>query len=308
MLFGGMKAKVLPFQKEVHTCAAFILQRRTTRQQQVIDAWSVALYRPDLSGTTVRLKQLNVLDKIIRQNCRGSEISDELPAVCYGPAPPMEHDYATAPSPGRLDAAAERIRQLEAKVQALSVTHIYINRFCLSDDNFRFYTRFPSERVFRIFWESIEPSPSNLVYWSKAQRQGVEAVPGAGSNRKLQLIDEFLLYCCCVPADIFNVSTSTVSRVIITWANFLYLILGSLPVWMSKEQVRATMPAKFHKYCPDVHLIIDCTEIRCENPTALTLQSEMFSHYKNYPTFKGLIGVAPCGVVTSQIEIMLNQC
>lgn len=24
----------------------------------------------------------------------------------------------------------------------------------------------------------------------------------------------------------------------------------------------------------------------------------MFSHYKNYPTFKGLIGVAQCGVIT----------
>lgn len=56
--------------------------------------------------------------------------------------------------------------------------------------------------------------------------------------------------------------------------------------------------SKFHKYCPDVRVILDCTEIRCENPTALTLQSEMFSHYKNYPTFKGLIGVASCGVVT----------
>jgi len=24
----------------------------------------------------------------------------------------------------------------------------------------------------------------------------------------------------------------------------------------------------------------------------------MFSHYKNYPTFKGLVGVAPCGAIT----------
>lgn len=101
-----------------------------------------------------------------------------------------------------------------------------------------------------------------------------------------------------VSADIFNVSTTTVSRVIITCANFLYLVLGSLPIWMTKEQVRATMPAKFKEYFPDFRVILDCTEIRCENPTALTLQSEMFSHHKNYPTFKGLIGVAPCGVIT----------
>lgn len=74
-----------------------------------------------------------------------------------------------------------------------------------------------------------------------------------------------------VLADIFNVSTTTVSRVIITWANFLYLVLGSLPIWMTKEQVRATMPAKFKEYFPDVRVILDCTEIRCENSTALTV-------------------------------------
>lgn len=125
----------------------------------------------------------------------------------------------------------------------------------------------------------------------------MEAVPGAGCNRTPQLIDEFFLYCCRVSAglrekilaDIFNVSTSTVSRVIIIWANFLYLILGSLPVWTTKEHIRATMPAKLLKYCPDDRVILDCTEIRCENPTALTLQSEMFSYYKYYPTFKGLM-------------------
>lgn len=207
---------------------------------------------------------------------------------------------------GALDAVAERIRELEADIQTLSITHLHVNRFCLSDEDFRFYTRFPSEKVFRIFWESIEPSASNLVYWSKAQRLGVEAAAGPSPNRRLQLIDEFFMYCCRVAAglrekvlaDIFSVSITTVSRVIITWANFLYLILGSLPTWMTKEQVRATMPAKFREYCPDVRVILDCTEIRCENPTALTLQSEIFSHYKNYPTFKGLIGVAPCGAIT----------
>ena len=45
-------------------------------------------------------------------------------------------------------------------------------------------------------------------------------------------------------------------------------------------------------------MILDCTAIRCEAPSSLTLQSETFSHYKNTNTFKGLIGIAPCGVIT----------
>lgn len=58
------------------------------------------------------------------------------------------------------------------------------------------------------------------------------------------------------------------------------------------------MPHKFKLYSPQVRVIVDCTEIRCETPSSLSLQSETFSSYKNHTTFKGLIGVAPCGVIT----------
>lgn len=45
--------------------------------------------------------------------------------------------------------------------------HIHIDWFRLSDDGFWFYTGFPSERVFRIFWESC------LLF------NGTEAAPGS---------------------------------------------------------------------------------------------------------------------------------
>lgn len=57
------------------------------------------------------------------------------------------------------------------------------------------------------------------------------------------------------------------------------------------------MPDTFKLFCPQVRVIIDCTEIRCETPSSLSLQSETFSNYKNHTTFKGLIGIAPCGVI-----------
>lgn len=121
-----------------------------------------------------------------------------------------DHDYSTLPCPDLLDAAAERIRELEAEVRALSVSRIQINGFRLLDADFRFYTRFPTEKVFRIFWASIEPSASNLVYWSKAQRHGLETVPGPSCNRKLQLIDEFFLYC-------YRVSAGLREKVLRSW-------------------------------------------------------------------------------------------
>lgn len=225
-----------------------------------------------------------------------------------------DHSYARAGVEDVGDpAAAETIRLLEAKVRDLEEQlrglhcTLNINRYCATDDEFRFYTRFPSEKVFWSFWNSIAPSASRLVYWSRAQRAtDVMALEKPSPNRKLQLVDELFLYCCRVAvgmkekviADIFGVSTTTVSRVIITWANYLYLVLGSVPIWMSRERVKATMPSKFAQYCPNVRVILDCTEIRCEAPSSLTLQSETFSSYKNTNTFKGLIGIAPCGVIT----------
>ncbi|KAJ8012522.1 hypothetical protein DPEC_G00043700 [Dallia pectoralis] len=102
-----------------------------------------------------------------------------------------------------------------------------------------------------------------LVYWSKAQKKGKISEPTSPSPmRRLQLI-EFFLYCCRVAAGL-------------------------------KEKVLADI----FQYSPDVRVIIDCTEVRCQSPSSLTLQSEVFSSYINTTTFKGLIEIAPCGAVT----------
>lgn len=249
--------------------------------------------------------------------CSDAEEVEEQPATVAEDQEPAarDHSYARDSADG-LDAAAaaaETIRQLEAKVRSLETQlaslscNIHINRYCATDEEFRFYTRFQSEKVFWTFWESVAPSASRLVYWSRAQRTSdAMTLEKPSPNRRLALVDELFLYCCRVAvgmkekviADIFGISTTTVSRIIITWANYLFIVLGSMPIWMTKEQVQATMPPKFKQYCPNVRVILDCTEIRCETPSSLTLQSETFSSYKNTNTFKGLIGIAPCGVIT----------
>ncbi|XP_032422437.1 uncharacterized protein LOC116722314 [Xiphophorus hellerii] len=230
------------------------------------------------------------------------------------PAGPMakDHDYACHSFPGELHGAIQRIKELEFQVLSLEMEiqeltlqkkQPVIFRFCLTDEDFRYYTKFTSKEVFNVFWESVYPSASRLVYWSKAQRTA-EEIPSP--QRKLPLIDELFMFLCRVAAGlqektlstIFEVSLSTVSRTILTWTSYLYLVLGSLSLWMTREQVQRTMPDKFKQYCPHVRAIIDCTEIRCETASSLTLQSETFSNYKNHTTFKGLIGIAPCGIIT----------
>ncbi|XP_009304950.3 uncharacterized protein isoform X1 [Danio rerio] len=218
-----------------------------------------------------------------------------------------DHDYAAYPPPGALDEALEYIAELEARLIKISLeTPTVFSRFCVSDHTIRYYTRFPSQEVFQVFWESVCPSATNLMYWTKAQRMGQEASPTPSPARKIQLIDELFMYCCRVAAglrerviaDIFGVSMATVSRTVITWANYLYFVLGSVPIWMSREQISSSMPEKYSSFSPNVRVILDCTEIFCESPTSLTLHSEIFSNYKSTTTFKGLLGVAPCGAVT----------
>ncbi|XP_048111690.1 THAP domain-containing protein 6 isoform X2 [Alosa alosa] len=119
-----------------------------------------------------------------------------------------EHDYGSAPKPGALDAAAARIQQLEDQVKELTtelsqlkVGRVHFNRFGVSDKDILFYTRFTSRDVFCAFWEAIQPSASMVVYWSKAQKKGQTVAPISPSpTRRLQLVDEFFLFCCRVAA------------------------------------------------------------------------------------------------------------
>ena len=68
-------------------------------------------------------------------------------------------------------------------------------------------------------------------------------------------------------------------------------MLGSLPIWSSKEQIRQHLPEVFKGEFENIRCIINCTEIKCQ--TDLEKQSEFYSEYKSHNTFKGLVGISP---------------
>ena len=117
---------------------------------------------------------------------------------------------------------------------------------------------------------------------------------------KLQPIDELKLFSLALferdQAFRFNISEQVVSDIIITWANFLYLMLGSLPIWPSREQVKQYLPCLpevFKVEFVDIRCIIDCTEIKCQTSHDLEKQSELYSEYKSHSKLKGLVGISP---------------
>ena len=64
------------------------------------------------------------------------------------------------------------------------------------------------------------------------------------------LIDELFMLLCRLKIGLleqdlsvrFNCSVSTVSRKIVTLANFLYFALVSLPVWLPRDMIQELMP------------------------------------------------------------------
>ena len=91
----------------------------------------------------------------------------------------------------------------------------------------------------------------------------------------------------------FNISISTVSDIVNTWSNYLFVVLGSLPIWPSTHVIRQHPPKVFEGRFENIRCIIDCTEVKCEKPQDLQKQSELYSEYKSRNTFKGLIGISP---------------
>ena len=143
-------------------------------------------------------------------------------------------------------------------------------------------------------------------YNSDSEDEGNVQAAKKGRRRKLKPLDEFFIVLCRLRrgfsekhlAHLYGVAQSTVSRIFVPWINYMYLKFGQICIWPSKEVVQATMPADFKEKFPTTRVIIDCTEVRCEMPSSLLLNSELFSSYKNHVTLKRLVGIALSGAIT----------
>ena len=108
---------------------------------------------------------------------------------------------------------------------------------------------------------------------------------------RLGLLEKDLAYRC-------GVSQPTVSRILITWMNFLYLQLQNIPLWPTRAMVNTDVLDCFKMLYPSTRVILDATEIRVEKPSLPRLQQATFSNYKNTNTYKALVGISPSGVIT----------
>ncbi|XP_053399796.1 uncharacterized protein LOC123549883 [Mercenaria mercenaria] len=185
----------------------------------------------------------------------------------------------------------------------LKLERFNVNRFSNDDTMIQFYTGFSSYMMFVTFFQCIEPSARNML--SRYYEAG-ETISLAGRKRSMLLIDEFLMFLCRLRVGLleqdlsvrFNSTIQTVSQKVVAWANYLYLSLGRIPIYLSREVINANMPQCFKDVYPKTRIIIDCTEIKTQQPSSLVLNSQMYSTYKSACTLKCLLGIAPHGAVT----------
>ena len=154
----------------------------------------------------------------------------------------------------------------------------------------------------------------DMSYWSlnvhgtlsnSAENTQMSSKSTGYTERALSKMDELFLtlvkLCFGLPlhhvANLFNISSSTVSRVFTSWINLLYFVLGSINFWLPKHVIQETIPDSFRKF-PSTRVILDATEFEIQTPSSLLRQSQVFSQYKSTTTAKALLGIAPSGSVT----------
>ena len=176
-----------------------------------------------------------------------------------------------------------------------------------NDQKVKFYTGFSTFAALMVCFNFLGPCVNKLAYRSTA----AEEKSNKGRKRILSPLNEFFLLLVRLRLGLFEkdlayrfgISQSSVSRILITWINFVYLQLKQIPLWPPRALVLSNMPNTFKMKYPTTRVIIDATEIFVEQPALPELQQLTFSNYKNHNTYKGLIGISPSGAVTFISEL-----
>ena len=154
------------------------------------------------------------------------------------------------------------VSELEDKNQALQSNVFSLSRFT-SDEAMLFYTGFPNYKVFLASFEYLDlgDNGENVRYWlscdneipSEHYETPAQLGVKRGRPRSLKPQEEFFLTLCRLRqgfaethlSHLFNVSQATISRIIISWINFMYLRFGVVIIWPSREAINPFPSKRF---------------------------------------------------------------
>lgn len=202
------------------------------------------------------------------------------------------------------------IKVLKEQIHKVQIEKSFsVDRFKDDDKLFRFYTGLQDYKTFQILFESFGTVVNNIVYYdlnTKAENITSSDFVKHGPKRLLRPEQEFFLVLVRLRLGLHEediaaragFSQSQVSRIMISWIDFLHARLRSYPIWPSRSCIDKTMPESFKQMYPSTRVVIDCTEIFIEMPSSFRSQSVTYSSYKHHNTAKALIGISPSGAVS----------
>ena len=142
----------------------------------------------------------------------------------------------------------------------------FFDSFSTSDKDINFYTGFPNKAMFDSVFNFLDPGDhgENIVYWHSSSNETREspsydiASPKQGRPRKVAPRDETFLTLCSLRqgfseehlGHVYGISQPTVSRIITSWLNFMYLKFSRVPIWPSRATVDEHMPTDFKENTP----------------------------------------------------------
>ncbi|XP_062567690.1 uncharacterized protein LOC134229923 [Saccostrea cucullata] len=159
-----------------------------------------------------------------------------------------------------------------------------------NDKIINFYTGFQDYNHFMMFFHCLGPSVGELTYQCSLLHPKDQLFMTLIKLRQDKEDLELSM--------LFNVSESTVSRIIITWINFMYFQLKEINIWPAPAVIHEYMPQDFNSKFPNTRVILDATEIPIERPSHVNCQSVTWSNYKHKNTLKTMIGCSPKGAIT----------
>jgi len=202
-----------------------------------------------------------------------------------------------------------------AKVEFGTQTELFnlrfdIERFQEKASDVAFYTRFPNSKTLMLCYDLVKDSARNISYGGYERNFGCPALLQPTRPRALTTPQEFILVLMQLRlglfekdlAQRFRIAESTISIIIFsnidsvstTW------ITGGTGCCSTKgctAVLQEHVPTLFKELYPNTVLIIDCTEVQMERPSALDNQSSCYSSYKSRRTMKVLVRITPSGVI-----------
>ncbi|KAF6209625.1 hypothetical protein GE061_015373 [Apolygus lucorum] len=205
---------------------------------------------------------------------------------------------------------AEKAKTQAQKAQTVHQLPLVVfeQQLATNEDMCKFYTGFDINQLKAV---TLFSAVDKIHYWGSTFMNESENTESSskpqGRSRNYTQAQELLLFFLRLRGgflleDIayrFNLSSSFVSRMVVTWTQILFQKFDSVRshMFVPRHIINAHLPARFKKF-KNIRVIIDCAEIRCEKSSSFEQQGNCYSEYKAHTTFKLLIGCTPNGGVS----------